>query len=411
MLSCVYSDDCFSAIITYKFATSQTKINAVGDVMKSTNGWKKIVCVLLIAAALLFSAGCGKEQLADVFGFAVSGSGKETVICVSSDRYVHNTLSEKQQIVYDEMLHAIMNMKETISLSTTDKSDVKKCYDAICADYGEIFWVEACSYSVLTAFGIPRSVSFSVTYAYTPEEVADYRVQMQPAIDGYLKRLGECGSDYEKTEVLYRKLIREVAYDMEAENNQNILSVFLGKKTVCQGYACAVQYLLQQAGIPCVIITGTAQGQPHAWNMVLLDGDYYYLDVTWGNADFLGESGVAAGSINYGYLNITSDELLINHQPQVDFHLCTCDSTENNYYVKKRLFFDRWDPKAIGAKIARAYEKNKDSVSVKFADAELFAKAKDYFIDERHITDYCKGISQIYYVKDTDLNILTIYFK
>lgn len=369
----------------------------------------KKLFALLLAAALTLS-GCGMEEYADVIGITIRGNGRKEVVCVSSDRYAHNTLSEDQQIVYDEMLDAIMNMEEHVGLSTTDRSDVKLCYDAICADYGEIFWVDTCSYREVSMFGKPLAVDFVVEYAYTPEEVDRYREQMQPVIDGYLERLAECESDYEKTEVLYRKLIREVDYDMGAENNQNILSVFLGKKTVCQGYACATQYLLQQAGIPCVIVTGVAQGQPHAWNMALLDGDYYYIDVTWGNADFLGETGNAANSVNYGYLNITTDEMLVNHKPQVDFTLSTCDSTENNYYVKKKLYFDDWDPNTVGTKIARAFEKEKASVSVKFADGEMLSRAKRYFIDEQHITDYCVGISQIYYVPDKDLNILTIYF-
>ena len=47
---------------------------------------------------------------------------------------------------------------------------------------------------------------------------------------------------------------------------------------------------------------------------------------------------------------------------------------------------------------------------MKFADSGLFAQAKEYFIDGRHITDYCPGISKIYYVLDEDLDIFTIYF-
>lgn len=377
--------------------------------IKKKRGPTVLLPVLLIF--ILFAGGCAAQSLTDTFGISVLEGGHDEAACVSSDRYAHHTLTEDQQRVYDEMLDAIMNMKESVRLSTSDRSDVRRCYNAICADYGEIFWVDHCAYREITLFGSPVALSFDVTYAYSPEEVAAYRAQMQPVIDEYLEQLGACGNDYEKTEVLYNKLINDVAYDMGASNNQNILSVFLEKKTVCQGYACAAQFLLQQAGIPCVIITGMAQGQPHAWNMVRLDGDYYYMDVTWGNADFLGEHGVAAGSINYGYLNITSDELLKNHQPQVDFPLEICDSTENNYYVKNKLLFDRWDEDVIGTGIARAYEEKKSSVSLKFASRELFQKVKAFFIDEQQITDYCKGISQIYYVQDPDLYILTIYFS
>ena len=53
------------------------------------------------------------------------------------------------------MLGAIRNVEESVRLSTSEKGDVKMCYDAICADYGEIFWVDNCSYSELSMFGIP----------------------------------------------------------------------------------------------------------------------------------------------------------------------------------------------------------------------------------------------------------------
>lgn len=378
--------------------------------MGITNKIKKLYLAGVFVCCMLFAAGCGTTSFTDVAAYVKLGAVRGDALCVSSDRYAHNTLSKEQQIVYDEMLNAIMNMEETVRLSTTDKSDVKLCYDAICADYGEIFWVEACSYSELSLLGKPCAVSFAVEYAYTSEEVLDLKARMQPVIDEYLAQLAECESDYEKTEVVYRRLLQEVDYDMEAENNQNILSVFLGKKTVCQGYACAAQYLLDQAGIPCVIVSGTAQEQPHAWNMVKLDGAYYYLDVTWGNADFRGEKERAGDGINYGYLNITTEELLRSHQPQVDFSLRECDSIKNNYYVRNQLFFDQWDADAIGQKLADAFQEKRDSISVKFADSGLFAQAKEYFIDGRHITDYCPGISKIYYVPDKDLGILTIYF-
>ena len=72
--------------------------------------------------------------------------------------------------------------------------------------------------------------------------------------------------------------MRTVNYDLNAENNQNIISVFLEGRTVCQGYACATKYLMDLLDIPCTIVTGTANGEPHAWNLIELDGAYYYMD-------------------------------------------------------------------------------------------------------------------------------------
>ena len=55
---------------------------------------------------------------------------------------------------------------------------------------------------------------------------------------------------------------------------------------VCAGYSAAYQYLLQRAGIRCIIIQGSAGDSEddmdsHAWNLVELDGEWYETDCTW----------------------------------------------------------------------------------------------------------------------------------
>ena len=58
---------------------------------------------------------------------------------------------------------------------------------------------------------------------------------------------------------------------------------------VCDGYAQAYVYLMQQAGCEAVVIMGEA-GSPgntggHAWNMASLKGKWYEIDVTWDDLD------------------------------------------------------------------------------------------------------------------------------
>lgn len=370
------------------------------------------MCLWMLSVVCLIT-GCGEEVVLQLVYSGDAPERIEDVECVSADRYAHNTLDQTKQQVYDEMLYAIMNHKERVRLSTRDVTDVEDCYDAICADYGEIFWVEKCSYGTVMLYEQPYAVSFSAEYAYTPEETEQLKAQMQPVIDDYLEQLAECESDYEKTELLYRRLISEVDYDLKADNNQNILSVFLGKSTVCQGYASAAQYLLQQSGIQNAIVTGVAQGEPHAWNLVKLDGEYYYLDVTWGNTGYNAahSRGEKAGAgVNYSYLNLTTDELFTSHEPNVSFPVAECTATENNYHRKNHLYFNEWNEAAIGEKLRNAYDKGVSDISLKFASEELMRQAQECFITEGHISDYCAGIDQIYYVPDTDLNILSFYY-
>ena len=55
---------------------------------------------------------------------------------------------------------------------------------------------------------------------------------------------------------------------------------------VCAGYAQLTQALLQAQGIPALYVTGPANGsrgwEQHAWNVAYVDGDYVWMDNTWG---------------------------------------------------------------------------------------------------------------------------------
>lgn len=54
-------------------------------------------------------------------------------------------------------------------------------------------------------------------------------------------------------------------------------------EAVCYGYADSFQLLMDMLGIECITVDGTAneESEPHAWNMVRLDGRWYCVDVTW----------------------------------------------------------------------------------------------------------------------------------
>ena len=209
---------------------------------------------------------------------------------------------------------------------------------------------------------------------------------------------------------MFETLIEQVDYNPEAENNQNIISVFLNGETVCQGYACATQYLLRLLNIQCAIVTGKADGDAHAWNLVRMDGDYYYLDTTWGNSRYYGKDRSAEKYVNYNYLGITSEEISTSHQADTIYTLPECTATADNYYVHEGLYFDQWDPDAIGEKYAKAWENGQKKVSVKFATPELYEHAVQFFIHDEKISNYCDGITTMYYIENKEQKILCISF-
>ena len=68
-------------------------------------------------------------------------------------------------------------------------------------------------------------------------------------------------------------------------NSYHAYGALMEGKSVCQGYAYAFKLLCDKAQIPCWIVTGTYGDEPHAWNYVWVDNNYYLVDVTWDDAN------------------------------------------------------------------------------------------------------------------------------
>lgn len=327
----------------------------------------------------------------------------------AAGRYVYQTLSADVKTVYDEILRCVLNHDSKITVSTLDKDLLDLAYEAMNADYGGLFWLNGYVYTVYTVGGEVTQLEFAPKYTMDYEE----RVAMQQSIDASVEQMlagiSISDSDYDKAKYVFETLIRNVDYDLAAPENQNIVSVFVYRRTVCQGYACATQYLLQQLGIESFIVTGRANGENHAWNVLKLDGQYYYMDTTWGNSVYSGE-GLSRDFVNYDYLNVTTEEIERTHEIYVPFYLPTCTATEDNYFVKEGLYFSEWEPDAVGELISTAWFSGPLTVSVKFADRAMTDMALDYFVTQQHIADFCPGLNSYSYLNDLTQNVLTISF-
>lgn len=87
---------------------------------------------------------------------------------------------------------------------------------------------------------------------------------------------------WQQLQIVHDELVRRVEYDgtlSQADNHA--AGALITGRTLCQGYAQAFQLVVQRLGIPVSLITGTARGVPHAWNLVRLDGISYHVDVTF----------------------------------------------------------------------------------------------------------------------------------
>ena len=330
------------------------------------------------------------------------------VVSISADKYVYGTLSKEAQTCYDRILDCMLAFEEETTLSASDEKVLEEAYKAVFADYGGIFWVDGYSYKTYTRKDEVVGVVFSPKYTMTKEEKDAYQAQTDAVAAQWLSGLSADADDFTKSRYVFETLIDHVDYDTASENNQNILSVFLGGATVCQGYADAVSCLLEDLGIPSCIISGRANGEPHAWNLIRLDGEWYFLDATWGNSRYMNADRSPVKHVNYAYLNVTSEELASTHTIGVSFAVPECTATADNYYVHEGLYFDTFDAQGIGQVFADGYYNGRDASSVKMAQPELYAQMLKYFITDGHITDYCNGLRSVTYLQSEETGVLTI---
>lgn len=378
--------------------------------------WNIFILVLVLAGALM-SAGCGSTP---ELGSAVEevhrkliGDNTLIVDSISEDKYAYQTLNEEEKQVYDAIVHTIMNRESDVQIATTDVSVMELAYQAVRYDYCEFFWADKLNYVTYTRDNQITAIEISPDYTMSESEQAQIQEQIDQEADRMLADAPVDGSDFDKALYVYETLIREVDYVENSENNQNIISVFLNHETICQGYAYATQYLLERLGIPCTTVTGTARGENHAWNLVRMDGEYYYIDTTWGNSQYTYQDNVDGGYskfLDYDYFGTTTDSLLVTHTPDPQIPLPECTATKDNYFIHQGLYVDTWDVDRIGEIIGAAYRDGKDSVQIKFSNVELWEQAIQYFVEDSHLFEYCDGIDSVQYMENSESAVMVLLF-
>ena len=182
------------------------------------------------------------------------------------------------------------NGKHKLSLD-----EFKLALEAVRRDHTEQFWLHT-SYSYISDSD-GNTVKMLPQYLFIGEELEEAKVAFNQAIDNLLARLTPDMSEYEIEKALHDLLAIKVDY-IETNNAHNAYGALVEGKAVCEGYAEALQCLLQRAGIQSVQVYGESKGENHAWNMVLIEGKYYLVDLTWNDQDTI---------LLHAYFNQTSE--------------------------------------------------------------------------------------------------------
>lgn len=153
---------------------------------------------------------------------------------------------------------------------------------------------------------------------YSKEDVEQYEAQIEQAKNEILSKV-QGQNDYQKIKTIHNYLIDSIEYeeDLTQSNIYDIYGALVKKRCVCEGYAKAFQYLMNEIGIENTIVIGTGtnskyQTENHAWNYVKLNEKWYAVDVTWDDPIITG-GGWLTNKSRYKYFLKGANKMNENH--------------------------------------------------------------------------------------------------
>ena len=247
----------------------------------------------------------------------VQSANNNNVISSARYKYYYDQLDSTAKTIYSAVESNIENLKTgTAKIEFGEKFNsllneeggneklnvaYQAALDAFCLDYSEVFYIDVTKmvlmiYSKTNILG----TKYTVAGSYLTEEFSS-KAEVEEALNSLetIKKdiTNQVANDdaYTKIKRIHNFLVDHIEYDtsMVKINTRNIYGALIERKVVCEGYAESFKYLLDAVGIPCVEIVGTGtnssgQTEAHAWNYVLLNNNWYAIDVTWDDPTIIG---------------------------------------------------------------------------------------------------------------------------
>ena len=400
--------------------------------MKKRNFCPMAAAVLTAAVILQpFSTSAGAlDQIQSIAKSIISGEPKEVEelrqmeVAQSEEghqEYYFKQLTEEEQRVYRELLKGIRAREKEFYLTISDDDSIDRSYHAVLKDHPEIFWVHNREKIYKTTYSDSDYCVFTPGYTYTDSEIDEIQTAMEQSFQEVRALIPEDAGDYEKVRIVYTYVIDHTQYQT-GEDDQSIAGVFWKKSAVCAGYAGAVQYLLERLDIPCIYVDGSTKGstEGHAWDIVKIGQEYYYVDATNGDQpDFL--NGDAAQleehkTIIYDYLCPFPEEYEKTYTPSEELTVPACTAKDLDFYVLNQGYFEDYSWQDIYDYCKMRLDNGAAVVRFKFGSQEAFSEACQELLDDgvvQNVAQYymkLHGLGQVEYHYGVMDNFYTIYF-
>ncbi len=307
-----------------------------------------------------------------------------------------NTLDEEQTDLYNRLVVLLDDHTTAFEFENITAEDFKTAYYAVLYDHPEFFWLsQSYSYTTRTLDDRTELSIEPVLFSDDIDEIKQAAVRLDEIADRLAQEAEAQGDLFSKVKYVHDYIIDNTEYDTQAMeqvmsgrsegivNASTAYGCLVENKAICSGYSTAFQLIMKRLGIECGPVNGkrATETGAHQWNYVCLDGEYYYIDVTWD--DPIRDDGQAAKT--YEYFLISEDDLSYTHSKDSKPAVPVCSGTRYNYYRYNGTYFDWYDFDDVRA--AADMFRGDSGFSVKFSSPDMLQTAVDDLITGQRIFD------------------------
>lgn len=145
-----------------------------------------------------------------------------------------------------------------------------------------------------------RVVELNFTYQNSRESLRQMQTQVRTVFEAASLYVSGDASDRQKFSQLYGFLTERFDYKMDTSITPSYSLLYHGvgdSRAFAEVYAA----MCRQAGLECMVITGTRDGAPWTWNMIRDGEDHYHVDLLRMSGSFRGYADMEMGGYVWDY--------------------------------------------------------------------------------------------------------------
>lgn len=196
--------------------------------------------------------------------------------------YYWSKLASAERDTYRDIVAGLLQRKAVIHIKQpcNQINIVRKIVTAVHLDHPELFYVDFWHYQI-TQTGFPYSLSVRFQMMLDANSSAAVMHTLNAKVRELQKVISKSSCDEEAYFLTAKEITSTTKYvDTNSAFWDHTVAGVLRHSAVCEGIAKLFLFYCQKVNIPCAIVIGSLNDEPHAWNMVEINGIKKYIDIT-----------------------------------------------------------------------------------------------------------------------------------